>query len=113
MRVRILHAGNYSTFEDPNKRGARHYDAGAVVEFPTEYAQGIVAAGLAKLILKIAVVTEPEVVAEEEPQPGDVEATDAARRLAEEHGLDLGAIDGTGQGGRVTVNDVRRALASE
>ena len=40
-----------------------------------------------------------------------VKATPVARRLAEEAGLDLAAIQGTGPGGRVTTKDVERAQA--
>jgi pyruvate dehydrogenase E2 component (dihydrolipoamide acetyltransferase) len=39
--------------------------------------------------------------------------TPVARRLAEEAGLDIEAIEGTGPGGRVTRKDVERALASK
>lgn len=39
-----------------------------------------------------------------------VNATDVARKLAEEHGLDLGAIEGTGAGGRILKGDVERAI---
>ncbi len=37
---------------------------------------------------------------------GEVEATDAARREAQERGVDLTQIEGTGSGGRITVVDV-------
>jgi pyruvate/2-oxoglutarate dehydrogenase complex dihydrolipoamide acyltransferase (E2) component len=37
-------------------------------------------------------------------------ATKAAAELAEKEGLDLGSVKGTGAEGRVTINDVRRAL---
>ncbi len=37
-----------------------------------------------------------------------VKATDAARRKARELGVDLAEVDGTGAGGQVTVEDVRR-----
>jgi pyruvate/2-oxoglutarate dehydrogenase complex dihydrolipoamide acyltransferase (E2) component len=37
-------------------------------------------------------------------------ATEAAIRLADEHGLDLGEIEGTGADGRITVGDVREAV---
>ena len=41
--------------------------------------------------------------------PGEnVEATDAARRTAEELGISLQDIRGSGAGGRITVDDVRR-----
>ena len=39
---------------------------------------------------------------------GEVRATDAARRKARELGVDLAEVEGTGTGGQVTVEDVRR-----
>jgi pyruvate/2-oxoglutarate dehydrogenase complex dihydrolipoamide acyltransferase (E2) component len=39
----------------------------------------------------------------------EVEATDAARRKAEELGVDLTQIEGTGVGGRILVRDVNEA----
>ena len=47
-----------------------------------------------------------EEAAEEE---GKVHATDAAERKAEELGVDLSAVEGTGQEGRITVGDVEQA----
>jgi polyhydroxyalkanoic acid synthase PhaR subunit len=41
-------------------------------------------------------------------QNGAPEATDAARRKAQELGVDLAEVEGTGSGGQITVNDVRR-----
>jgi exonuclease VII small subunit len=38
----------------------------------------------------------------------EVRATDAARRKAGELGIDLGEVSGTGAGGQITVEDVRR-----
>ncbi len=38
---------------------------------------------------------------------GEVEASDAARREAQELGVDLTQVEGTGSGGRVIVDDVR------
>jgi hypothetical protein len=40
-----------------------------------------------------------------------VRATDAARRKAEELGVDLSEVSGTGVGGQITVDDVRRENA--
>jgi pyruvate/2-oxoglutarate dehydrogenase complex dihydrolipoamide acyltransferase (E2) component len=40
---------------------------------------------------------------------GEVKATDAARRKAEELGIDLSRVEGTGAGGRILVGDVKRA----
>ncbi len=43
---------------------------------------------------------------------GAVDATEGARKLAESEGIDLAGISGTGSGGRITANDVRRHLRS-
>jgi pyruvate/2-oxoglutarate dehydrogenase complex dihydrolipoamide acyltransferase (E2) component len=40
--------------------------------------------------------------------PAEVRATDAARRKAREMGVDLSYLEGTGNGGQITVEDVRR-----
>lgn len=40
---------------------------------------------------------------------GEVKATDAARRKAEEVGIDLSRVEGTGAGGRILVGDVKKA----
>lgn len=42
-----------------------------------------------------------------------VEATEAAQVLAEQEGLLLGGVTGTGTGGRVTKKDVERVLRME
>lgn len=44
----------------------------------------------------------------EEPK---VQASDAARRVAEEEGVDLATVQGTGKDGNITVEDVRDAAA--
>jgi 2-oxoglutarate dehydrogenase E2 component (dihydrolipoamide succinyltransferase) len=47
------------------------------------------------------------------PKSEDAErphASPVARRMAEEHGLDLGRVEGTGTGGRVTREDVERHI---
>ncbi|WP_420442677.1 E3 binding domain-containing protein [Candidatus Palauibacter sp.] len=36
-----------------------------------------------------------------------------AQELAEEHGFDLGAIEGTGKDGRILKGDVDRAIAAK
>jgi pyruvate/2-oxoglutarate dehydrogenase complex dihydrolipoamide acyltransferase (E2) component len=40
---------------------------------------------------------------------GELDATDAARREARERGVDLTELEGTGSGGRITIDDVRDA----
>ncbi|QYJ17225.1 hypothetical protein Rxycam_03067 [Rubrobacter xylanophilus DSM 9941] len=44
----------------------------------------------------------------ERPAETAVRATEAARREAAERGVDLSGVEGTGEGGRITVEDVRR-----
>jgi len=51
-------------------------------------------------------VEDVEEAAEEE---GKVHATEAAERKAKELGVDLFTVEGTGQGGRITVGDVDKA----
>jgi len=48
---------------------------------------------------------------ESEPvPPSEVDATDSARALAEEQGVDLDTIQGTGSGGRIIKRDVEAVL---
>jgi pyruvate dehydrogenase E2 component (dihydrolipoamide acetyltransferase) len=54
-------------------------------------------------------VRRPEPAA---PAPGErPRASPLARRIAEEHGVDLATITGTGPGGRIVERDVRAAVA--
>jgi pyruvate dehydrogenase E2 component (dihydrolipoamide acetyltransferase) len=58
---------------------------------------------------------EPIAPAEPQDKPADkpkVKSTPVARRLAGQSGLDIGGIQGTGRGGRVTAQDVEQALAT-
>ena len=45
------------------------------------------------------------------PAPTDPRATPTARRMAKEHDVNLGAIQGSGSAGRVTKQDVQGAIA--
>jgi large subunit ribosomal protein L20 len=51
----------------------------------------------------------PAEQAEKVASEDDLEATDAASRKAEELNVDLSSVEGTGQGGRITVGDVEKA----
>lgn len=58
---------------------------------------------------------EPEAVAEPEPEPEpepapEPLATDAARQLADERGVDLAKVSGSGAEGRITKDDVAAYL---
>jgi pyruvate dehydrogenase E2 component (dihydrolipoamide acetyltransferase) len=71
---------------------------------------------------KAAAKQEPEATAPAAPAPtapaaapqptGRVKASPLARRLASERGLDLGAVQGSGPGGRIVRRDVEGAAAS-
>jgi 2-oxoglutarate dehydrogenase E2 component (dihydrolipoamide succinyltransferase) len=47
------------------------------------------------------------------PEPDRPHSSPLARRLAEEHGVDLGKVAGTGTGGRVTREDVERFVQEQ
>jgi len=53
---------------------------------------------------------EPEKKPVKKIATGTVNATKAAAELAEKEGLDLGKVNGTGADGKVTINDVRKAM---
>jgi pyruvate dehydrogenase E2 component (dihydrolipoamide acetyltransferase) len=48
-----------------------------------------------------------------EPTQNKVQATPAARRAAEELGVDLSGVEGTGAGGRITIRDVQNTTQEE
>jgi large subunit ribosomal protein L20 len=54
-----------------------------------------------------------EQVEEIETSEEDIEATEAASRKAEELNVDLFSVEGTGQGGRITVGDVEKAARED
>jgi pyruvate dehydrogenase E2 component (dihydrolipoamide acetyltransferase) len=57
-----------------------------------------------------AVVGEASTPGEAGEQYDNAQATPAAERKAEELGVDLSQIEGTGSGGRITVKDVTEAV---
>jgi pyruvate/2-oxoglutarate dehydrogenase complex dihydrolipoamide acyltransferase (E2) component len=48
-------------------------------------------------------------IEEPDESASEPDATDAARRKAEELGIDLSQVEGTGSGGRILVRDVQKA----
>lgn len=46
-------------------------------------------------------------------EAAEVDATDAARELAEEHGIDLAEVGGTGADGRIVIGDIRALIDDE
>jgi len=58
-------------------------------------------------------VEQAEPAEEAEASDGEVNATDAAARKAQELDVNLSSVEGTGQGGRITVGDVDKAARGE
>ena len=56
---------------------------------------------------------QPVVQAAESPAPEEPRATPVARRMAEEHGLNLAEVEGSGPGGRVSREDVEVFLREQ
>lgn len=56
---------------------------------------------------------EPELSADAAVATTRIQATDAARELAKERGIDLGQIKGSGAGGRILLKDVEAAPGDE
>jgi len=116
------------------KREGEHVEAGeALVQLETEKVNVDVAADSAGVltgiqhregdtvhpgdvlaILDLATAATPVTAvpaAAPEPAPERAHASPVARRMAEQHGVDLSTIQGTGTGGRVTREDVERHVA--
>jgi pyruvate/2-oxoglutarate dehydrogenase complex dihydrolipoamide acyltransferase (E2) component len=65
------------------------------------------AAGVGQATQRVGETTEEA----GEPQSRAQEATPSAERRAQELGVDLSRVEGTGSGGRITVKDVQRSAA--
>jgi len=76
MKVVIRYAGMYSDFGTWPRVGARRHEEGEVVTFPTEYARGIIASGLA----------EPLVEAEAQAGPAEMQAEQAEAKPRRKRG---------------------------
>ena len=88
-----------------NALDGKPVDRRVEVERSTEQEQPISSAGRTPE----APAEQAEKVASED----DLEATDAASRKAEELNVDLSSVEGTGQGGRITVGDVEKAAKGD
>ena len=90
----------------------------ATVEIPSPYAgtvlRIVVAEGeVAPVGAELVVIGEPgdEPAARNDLSQGRVQATPVVRRIAQELGVDLEAVTGSGPGGRIVEDDVRGAAA--
>ena len=69
-----------------------HYKKGDIVEVPDEWIERLVADKRVKVLA------------------AEVNATDSAIKLAEEHGIDIAEIQGSGVGGRVLKSDIEAVI---
>jgi large subunit ribosomal protein L21 len=58
-------------------------------------------------------VAEAEVAAPEAEAAPEIDITDAARKLADENGIDLAGLEGSGAGGRILKGDVEKAIRAQ
>jgi large subunit ribosomal protein L20 len=87
-----------------NALDGKPVDQRVEVERSTEPEQPISSAG------RTSEAPAEQAVETSEDEP---EATEAASRKAEELNVDLSTVDGTGQGGRITVGDVEKAARGD
>ncbi len=70
-------------------------------------------------VSKPAAKSEPKAPAKTPVEPaeaadaGELDITDAARELAEEHGIDLASVEGSGKDGRILKTDVQKAIKAQ
>lgn len=125
MKVRILYTGRYL---DPDRlplHRSKRREEGELVEFPGDYAEGIIASGLAEAFsgpdvmdgvsveevaaalatLSEGAVAEPEKAITKSIK-AIINATPGAMALAKELGIDLADVRGTGAGGRIVMADL-------
>lgn len=93
MKVRILRDASYADFSQPPKVSAQNLKAGDEVDLPDYYAEGIIASGMAEL-----------------PVSYNPDVTMGAQKLANEHGIDLAEVEGTGKDGRIIKADIQALL---
>lgn len=119
MLVKIIIDGLYSDFEkQPGFVRSQTLEAGAVVNLPGEYAQGLIESGLAEAILEIepafaileAIQAEEgaKLVGPSEGPKAALEITDTAKRQLDKHKLDPANVTGTGKGGKITLGDAKK-----
>ena len=75
-----------------------------------EYPVGATLAWIGEKGEEVPDTLEPTAAVAAKPVSAEKRVTPVARRLAERHGIDADAIDGTGPEGRVTKEDVQRAI---
>jgi len=79
-------------------KAARPVEAETVVEAPVEVEAP------AEPVLEVEAAAEPV---------ADVNITDAARQLAEDHGIDLATVEGSGKDGRILKGDIDKIIKAQ
>ncbi len=130
MLIKITVDGTYSDFEkQPGFSRSQKLEAGTVVDFPGEYAGGLVESGLAELVEEIepafaileALMAEEtakldeslafEVIGGERAPKPMLEITDPAKRQLDRYDIDPANVTGTGKGGKITLGDAKKFVA--
>lgn len=75
-----------------------------------EEAPAVVEADVAAPVEEVA---EAKAAAPEAEAAVEIDITDAARKLAEENGIDLAGLEGSGAGGRILKGDVEKAIRAQ
>jgi large subunit ribosomal protein L21 len=104
VRVLDIEFGTGKPAPGPAKAKAKKALAkdAATKKAPAPKAEASVEAGVAP--------SKAKAPAAEPAAPVEIEATDTARTLAEEHGIDLATLEGTGKEGRILKSDVEKAI---
>ncbi|MEE9366575.1 MAG: hypothetical protein V3W44_07810 [Dehalococcoidales bacterium] len=124
MLIKITIDGLYSDFlKQPGFVRSQELEAGTVIDFPGEYAQGLVESGLAELVESPTSVILEAIEAEERtklsfevvetdqaPKP-ILEITDPAKRQLDMYDIDPADVTGTGKGGKITLGDANKFVA--
>lgn len=91
--------------------GGQHRKAGTTYECPDKKAKVLIMIGKAEKYSTTQGIVERTTSMVAGDVPRAVEATPAAIRMAEDHGIDLTAVQGTGQDGKITKTDLEKLLA--
>lgn len=86
------------------------FQLATVEDFERMLADGFLAPG--SKAEEFVAPTEPASREVKTPAPDAPKASAAAQKLAEENGIDLAGVTGTGADGAITVNDVKAAIAA-
>jgi large subunit ribosomal protein L21 len=108
IRIVDIDLGTGRSVERPAKVEKPKRKKAVVVEAPVVEAESVEVE--APVVEAPVVEAEPAVVEAPTEEPSAVDATDTARSLAEENGIDLSTLEGSGKDGRILKSDVAKAI---